>query len=144
LSPYYLLNLTINNITEFAIVANISFYGKINFMKCLFCKIIDQEIPAKIIYEDDKVVAFNDINPQAPVHILIIPRQHIATSNDLQPEHEELVGHIVTVAQKLAKQLEIAESGYRIVMNCNSDGGQAVYHLHLHLLGGRKLEWPPG
>jgi histidine triad (HIT) family protein len=113
-------------------------------MKCLFCKIIDQELPAKIIYEDEKVVAFNDINPQAPVHILIIPRKHIATTNDLQNSDWELIGHMYMVAQKLASQLNIAESGYRIVTNCNADGGQAVYHLHLHLLGGRSLEWPPG
>ena len=113
-------------------------------MKCLFCKIIDKELPATLIYEDEKVVAFNDINPQAPVHVLIIPRQHIATVNDLQPENQNLMGHMFAIAKKLASQLNIAQSGYRIVTNCNTDGGQAVYHLHLHLLGGRALNWPPG
>jgi histidine triad (HIT) family protein len=113
-------------------------------MKCLFCKIIDQDLPASIVYEDDKVIAFNDIDPQAPVHILIVPRKHIPTINELQSAEQELVGHMFMVAQKLAKQFEIAETGYRTVMNCNADGGQAVYHIHIHLLGGRKLHWPPG
>lgn len=113
-------------------------------MNCLFCKIIEQKIPAKIVYEDDLVVAFEDINPKAPVHILIIPREHIPTINDLNPQHEILVGHLFMVAKKLAEKLNIAESGYRTVINCNPDSGQEVYHIHLHLLGGRKFNWPPG
>lgn len=110
----------------------------------IFEKIIAREIPAEIVYEDDNVVAFRDIDPQAPIHILIIPRKVIATSNDLGTEDEELVGHMVTTAARIARQEGIADSGYRLVINCNKDGGQAVYHLHLHLLGGRPMKWPPG
>ncbi|MBN1684684.1 MAG: histidine triad nucleotide-binding protein [Gammaproteobacteria bacterium] len=111
---------------------------------CIFCKIINKEIPAKIIYEDDRVVAFDDIEPQAPVHVLIIPKEHVATLNDLTEEHTELVGYMTQVAKKLAKELGIDEKGYRVLMNCNRQGGQAVYHIHLHLLGGRQMHWPPG
>ncbi len=111
---------------------------------CLFCKIIDKEIPSDIIYEDDKVIAFSDIDPKAPQHKLIIPRQHISTVNDLTPENNELVGHMMGVAKKLAAELGIDEKGYRLVMNCNDNGGQMVYHIHLHLLGGRRMTWPPG
>jgi histidine triad (HIT) family protein len=111
---------------------------------CLFCKIAHREIDCELIYEDDLVVAFNDINPQAPEHKLIIPRTHINTINDLEPNHSNLVGHMVLVAKKLASQLEIADVGYRVLMNCNQGGGQAVYHIHLHLLGGRQMTWPPG
>lgn len=111
---------------------------------CLFCKILTREIPANIFYEDDQVIAFDDIQPQAPKHKLIIPRKHIATLNDLSHEDALLAGHLLYTAQHLAKQLGIAETGYRIAMNCNKDGGQVVYHIHLHLLGGRNLSWPPG
>ena len=112
--------------------------------ECLFCKIVDNEIPADIIYEDDRVIAFSDIDPQAPQHKLIIPRQHINTLNDLTTEHNELIGYMTSVARKLAIDLGIDDTGYRLVMNCNKDGGQAVYHIHLHLLGGRHMTWPPG
>ena len=104
---------------------------------CLFCNIIDKKIPAKLIYEDDKVVAFNDISPQAPVHVLIVPRQHIDTINDL--EDANLVGHMILTAKKIGSVLGINNSGYRLIMNCNEDGGQTVFHIHLHLLGGKRL-----
>ena len=111
---------------------------------CLFCKIVAGDIDADIIYKDDKVIAFKDIKPKAPHHILIIPRKHIATINDIPDEDTELVGYLLQTAKKLAKQLGVAESGYRLVFNCNKDGGQEVYHIHLHLLGGRLHKWPPG
>ncbi len=108
---------------------------------CIFCKIARGEIPAEVVYQDETVVAFKDIRPQAPVHILIIPREHIPTWNDN-------VDHVVVpmwqVVRKLAKELGIAESGYRVVANCNRDAGQEVFHIHLHLLGSRPLKWPPG
>ncbi len=113
-------------------------------MDCLFCKIANREIPAEIVYEDDQVLAFKDINPVAPHHLLIIPREHIPTLNDLKEDHKTLTGHILITAQQLAKQLNIAEAGYRVVYNCNRGAGQAVYHIHLHLIGGRSLSWPPG
>lgn len=113
-------------------------------MACLFCKIINGEIPAKIIYRDDLVVAFDDINPQAPHHKLIVPQKHVATLNDLHDENNDLIGYMVQIAAKLAKQLNIADEGYRVVMNCNAGAGQTVFHIHLHLLGGRRLTWPPG
>lgn len=112
-------------------------------MDCLFCKIINKEIPADIIYEDEHVIAFNDISPQAPTHALIIPRKHIATLNDIQGEDEALVGHMVKTAATIAKQLGFDEDGYRTVFNCNPHGGQTVYHIHLHLLGGKPMGWPP-
>jgi histidine triad (HIT) family protein len=112
-------------------------------MDCLFCKIIQGTIPAKISYSDDKVIAFDDINPQAPVHKIIIPRQHIATLNDAQESDCEMIGHMIQSATKIAKELEIAETGYRLVMNCNNHGGQTVFHIHLHLIGGT-MHWPPG
>lgn len=111
---------------------------------CLFCKIISREIPATIIYEDEKVLAFDDIHPRAPIHKLIIPRKHIATLNEVDPADAELAGSLLITAQHLAKELGIAEDGYRVVMNCNKAAGQLVYHIHLHLLGGRDLSWPPG
>lgn len=111
---------------------------------CLFCKIINKEINSDILFEDDDVLAFRDINPQAPTHILIVPKKHISTLNDLQQEDEGLTGKIILTAQSLAKQENIDENGYRLVFNCNSDGGQEVYHIHLHLLGGRRMQWPPG
>ena len=110
----------------------------------LFLRIINREIPADIIYETDELLAFRDINPQAPTHILIIPKEHIATVNDLEPGHTELIGKMFLVAKELADLEEIAEDGYRLVMNCGPQGGQAVYHIHLHLIGGRGMEWPPG
>ena len=113
-------------------------------MNCLFCKITAGEIPTTIIYEDDQIVAFNDIAPQAPHHVLIIPRKHIATTNDLIAENNTLIGDMMLVAKKIATSLNIADAGYRVIMNCNKNGGQAVYHIHLHLLGGRQMQWPPG
>ncbi len=106
---------------------------------CVFCKIVKKEIPAKVVYEDDRVMAFHDINPQAPVHILVIPKEHIPTLNDLTEEHKELIGHIFTVIRQIAQEMGIAESGYRVLVNCNRDGGQEIYHLHFHLLGGAHL-----
>ena len=111
---------------------------------CLFCKIAAGEIPAEKLYEDDQVVAFKDIDPQAPIHILIIPRKHIATINDISLEDNGVIGHIHQIAVQLAKQSCIDESGFRLVNNCNDDGGQCVDHIHYHLLGGRKMAWPPG
>lgn len=113
-------------------------------MDCLFCKIIKGEIPSAKVYEDDKVYAFRDIEPQAPVHILIIPKEHIASANELTEENASIVGHIFAVAAKIAKDEGIADGGYRIVNNCGQDGGQTVGHLHFHVLGGRSLQWPPG
>ncbi len=113
-------------------------------MDCLFCKIINGEIPSAKVYEDEKVYAFRDIEPQAPVHILIIPKEHIASANELTEENASVVGHIFAVAAKIAKDEGIAEGGYRIVNNCGQDGGQTVGHLHFHMLGGRALAWPPG
>lgn len=113
-------------------------------MECLFCRVIKGQIPAKIIYQDDHVAAFEDINPQAPHHILIVPQKHISTLNDLHGEDNELIGHMVQTAKMLAKQLNIADEGYRVVMNCNAGAGQTVFHIHLHLLGGRQFIWPPG
>ena len=113
-------------------------------MDCLFCKIIKGEIPSSKVYEDELVFAFRDIEPQAPVHILIIPKQHIASANELNEENSAIVGHIFNVAAKIAKSEGIAEGGYRIVNNCGADGGQTVGHLHFHMLGGRSLAWPPG
>lgn len=111
---------------------------------CLFCKIVDRTIPADIVYEDDDCVAFHDINPKAPTHVLIIPKKHIATVNDIDDTETTLAGHLIQTAKKIARELDIADDGYRILMNCNSDGGQEVYHIHLHLLGGRQMSWPPG
>ncbi len=113
-------------------------------MSTIFGKIIRKEIPAKIIYEDEDVLAFEDIQPQAPVHILVIPKKEIPTLNDLKSEDAELMGKLFLVAQKIAKEQGFAEQGYRTVFNCNEDGGQTVNHIHLHLLAGRSLTWPPG
>ncbi|MDM7858800.1 histidine triad nucleotide-binding protein [Thiopseudomonas acetoxidans] len=112
-------------------------------MDCLFCKITAGEIPAKKIYEDELVVAFHDIAPQAPVHFLVIPKKHISTLNDLTEADRELAGHILYTAQRLANELG-CEQGYRVTMNCNELGGQTVYHIHMHVLGQRQLTWPPG
>ena len=111
---------------------------------CLFCRIIGQDTPSEYVHEDDLVVAFKDLRPQAPVHVLICPRKHIATLNDLTPEDSALVGHVFQVAKKLARQFEIDEKGYRTVFNVNAGAGQSVYHIHLHVLGGRMFSWPPG
>ncbi len=109
----------------------------------IFDKIINKEIPADIVYEDDLALAFKDINPQAPTHLLIIPKQAIATINDITPNQASLVGHLFVVAAKIAEQNGFAKDGYRTVMNCNEHGGQTVYHIHLHLLAGKPLGWPP-
>lgn len=110
----------------------------------IFSKIIKREIPADIIFENERVLAFRDINPQAPVHVLVIPKKAIPTVNDIRPEDQELIGELFTVAAQIAAEEGIAKSGYRTVFNCNEDGGQEVYHLHLHLMGGRVMHWPPG
>ncbi len=109
---------------------------------CIFCKIVSKDIPADVVYEDDKVIAIKDINPQAPVHILVIPREHIPTVNDIKDF--SIVGHVYQVIQKLAKEFNIDQSGYRVVVNCQENAGQSVFHLHFHLLGGRIFRWPPG
>ena len=111
---------------------------------CLFCQILDGHIPAKIAYEDERVLAFHDIAPQAPIHILIIPKQHIATINDFTEGHQDLLGYMILTAQKLAQELGVAEDGYRLNFNCNHLAGQTVFHTHLHLLAGRPFSWPPG
>lgn len=110
----------------------------------IFGRIAAGEIPADIVYEDDDLVAFRDLSPQAPTHILIIPRKPIRTLNDVEEADAELVGKLFLAAAKVAKQVGIAEAGYRVVVNCNAVGGQTVFHLHLHLLGGRPMQWPPG
>jgi histidine triad (HIT) family protein len=113
-------------------------------MDCLFCKIVAGEIPSNIIYQDEDIIAFDDIRPKAPHHKLIIPRKHIATVNDFAADDANLIGKMVLVAKDLAKSLNVADNGYRLVFNCNTDGGQEVYHVHLHLLAGRSMHWPPG
>ncbi len=113
-------------------------------LDCLFCKIVAGEIPADIVHETETTLAFRDINPQAPVHVLIIPRKHIATINDLTGEDREIVGSLYTAARDIAAAEGLADDGYRVVMNCNEAAGQTVFHIHLHLLGGRPLGWPPG
>jgi histidine triad (HIT) family protein len=111
---------------------------------CLFCRIIAGEIPATKVYEDDRLVAFNDINPQAPMHVLIVPRQHVATLNDLDAGHDAIIGEMVRRAAAIAAERGYAASGFRTVFNCNAAAGQTVFHVHLHVLGGRTLTWPPG
>ena len=111
---------------------------------CLFCRIVAGEIPASKVYEDDRLIAFNDINPQAPMHVLVVPREHIATLNDLGPDHDALVGDMVRRAAAIAAERGYAAGGFRTVLNCNADAGQSVFHLHLHVLGGRRFAWPPG
>lgn len=112
--------------------------------KNIFQRIIDREIPANIVHEDEHCLAFHDIQPQAPVHVLLIPKAPIASWNDLIAEHQELMGHLCLVLRTLVATLDLERAGYRVVMNCGEHGGQAVPHLHLHLLGGRSLSWPPG
>jgi histidine triad (HIT) family protein len=111
---------------------------------CLFCKIIAGQINASIVYQDDRIVAFKDINPQAPTHVLVVPRRHIASLNDLTAEDDGIVGEIVRRGAALAKAAGHADRGYRTVFNCNADAGQTVFHIHLHVLGGRTMTWPPG
>ena len=111
---------------------------------CLFCRILKREVPAKIVHEDEQAIAFEDINPQAPTHILILPRKHIVGLNDAAEEDAALLGHLHLVAAQLARQRGIAESGYRTVLNTGRGAGQSIFHLHLHLLGGRGMRWPPG
>jgi len=111
---------------------------------CIFCKIVTGEIPGDIVYENDDVLAFRDLNPQAPTHILVIPRRHIATINDLQDADAELLGKMYLAAKEIAKKEGIVEVGYRTIMNCNAGAGQTVFHIHLHVLGGRQMNWPPG
>jgi len=111
---------------------------------CLFCKIVAGQIPSKKLYEDDVVVAFTDINPQAPLHALVVPREHIASLNELGATHDAIAGAMLRCAAHLAREHGYADRGYRTVFNCNADAGQTVFHLHLHVLGGRGLTWPPG
>jgi len=111
---------------------------------CLFCKMASGEIKPDVMYEDDDVLAFRDINPQAPVHALIIPKRHISTLNDLEEHDAETIGKLFLAASHVAKQEGIDEAGYRTLINCNEQGGQVVFHIHLHLLGGRRMGWPPG
>jgi histidine triad (HIT) family protein len=111
---------------------------------CLFCRISAKKIPAAIIYEDSDAIAFNDINPQSPVHVLIIPKKHISTSLDITAEDNLLIAHLFRIAGRIAEERGIAKRGFRLVMNTNADAGQTVYHIHLHLLGGRQMHWPPG
>jgi histidine triad (HIT) family protein len=111
---------------------------------CLFCKIVEGGLPADIVYENDSLVAFRDIDPKAPTHILLIPRRHVATMNDLQAGDESLVGDLFLTAARLAADEGLADDGYRVVMNCNAAAGQSVFHIHLHLMGGRTMTWPPG
>lgn len=112
--------------------------------ECIFCRIVAGELPAELIHEDDEIVAFRDIEPQAPVHVLIVPRRHVATLLDLDPEDAGLLGRLQTTAIHLARRLGLEERGFRLVLNCLEEAGQSVFHIHLHLLGGRPMRWPPG
>ncbi len=111
---------------------------------CLFCRIVDGDIPADVVHETDNTIAFRDINPMAPTHVLIIPRRHISTINEIGDDDRELVGSLYTAAKEVAALEGLTDEGYRVVMNCNEGAGQSVFHIHLHLLGGRVLNWPPG
>jgi histidine triad (HIT) family protein len=143
----------VNSLKEFPLSLTLSPTGREELLinlevvivaDCLFCKIIKKEIPSKIDYEDDKVLAFEDINPQAPVHVLIVPKKHIASLNELEKKDRELLGDIFLAARKIAEDRGVAEAGYRAGFYVGPDAGMAVAHLHLHVLGGRKLGWPPG
>ncbi len=112
-------------------------------MSCIFCKIINKEIPSEIIYEDDKILIFNDINPEAPVHFLVIPKKHIESAEKIDSENSNIISHIFIKISEITKKLEL-KNGFRIINNCGADGGQTVNHIHFHVLGGRKLNWPPG
>jgi len=111
---------------------------------CIFCKIIKKDIPSAIVYEDERIIAFDDINPQAPVHTLIIPKEHYNSLKDIPKEHSDLLGHILIVARDIAEKKQIAGTGYRIVLNTGENSGQEVLHIHFHVLGGRRMTWPPG
>lgn len=111
---------------------------------CLFCKFVSREIEPDVVFENDAVLAFRDINPQAPTHVLVVPKEHISTLNDLDTAHRELIGELYLAAKEVARAEGIDERGYRTVMNCNAEAGQTVFHIHLHLLGGRGMSWPPG
>jgi histidine triad (HIT) family protein len=112
--------------------------------ECIFCKIVNKEIPSKIVYEDKDILAFNDINPQAPTHILLIPKEHFGSLNAIPEEKKEILSYLLLKARQIAEEKGIAQSGYRIVLNTERDSGQEVFHIHLHLLGGRRMHWPPG
>ena len=111
---------------------------------CLFCKIVEKKIPADIVYESEDIIAFKDIEPKAPIHCLIIPKKHISTINDIDGSNSNIIGLMYEAAAQLARTFNVDKDGYRVVMNCNSNGGQTVYHIHLHFLAGRQLNWPPG
>lgn len=111
---------------------------------CIFCKIVKKEIPTRIIYEDKNIIAFNDINPQAPIHILLIPKEHFASLNEIPDEKKDILTLLLLTARQIAREKDIAEKGYRIVLNTAKDSGQEVFHIHFHLLGGRRMQWPPG
>ena len=111
---------------------------------CLFCKIVEKKIPADIVYESEDIIAFKDIEPKAPIHCLIIPKKHISTMNDIDGSNSNIIGLMYEAAAQLARSFDVDKDGYRVVMNCNSNGGQTVYHIHLHFLAGRQLRWPPG
>ncbi len=111
---------------------------------CLFCKIRNGDIPCDIVFENDEVLAFNDVNPQAPLHVLIIPKKHISTVNDIDDSDEAIMGNLFSAAKTIAAQQELSDDGYRLVVNCNEKAGQTVFHIHMHLLGGRDMTWPPG
>ena len=113
-------------------------------MECIFCEIAAKKLPARIIYEDEHAVAFEDINPKAPVHALVIPKKHISTNLDIVQNDNMLIGHLFQIANTIAKDKGIADRGFRLVMNCNAESGQTVFHIHLHILGGRIMTWPPG
>jgi histidine triad (HIT) family protein len=113
-------------------------------MSCLFCRIVSGEIPASKVYEDDQLLAFDDLNPQAPLHVLVIPKAHLSTVNDLAAEHDAMVGSMVRRAAAIARERGYDGSGFRTVINCNAQAGQTVFHLHLHVIGGRPMAWPPG
>ncbi|RMF57513.1 MAG: histidine triad nucleotide-binding protein [Calditrichaeota bacterium] len=113
-------------------------------MSCIFCKIVDGSLPARKVYEDDDVLAFHDVNPQAPVHVLVIPKQHIAKFSDFNEHEHELIGKIFYAAKKVAEELQLTEDGFRLVVNNGANAHQTVFHLHVHILGGRKFTWPPG
>jgi len=111
---------------------------------CLFCKMVSGEVKPAMVYEDENILAFRDANPQAPLHVLVVPKEHIATINDLEDKHAPLIGKLYLAAKQIAWEEGLSERGYRTVMNCNAEAGQSVYHLHLHLLAGREMRWPPG
>lgn len=126
-----------------ATVIKNKFKGELTMADCIFCKIAEKEIPSNVVYEDDKILCFHDLEPQAPVHVLIIPKKHIASMDDVQAEDQELMGHIMVKVSEIAEILEL-DNGYRLVNNCGEDGFQTVKHIHFHLLGKRKMTWPPG